>query len=154
MDSATSHFLKPSPLETLMNRCVGVFARLGIGPAYLHLLEVRGRKTGRVYSTPVNLLKLNGHEYLVGGRGHTAWSRNASAGGEVILRRGRNSQRYRVVPVPEMNKPPILRAYLQEYSNTVQRFFSVPANSPVEAFATIADRHPVFELKPIGPGAS
>ena len=153
MDSS-AHFLKPSPLESLMNRCVGVLARAGIGPSYLHLLEVRGRRTGKLYSTPVNLLNVNGRQYLVGGRGHTGWSKNAASSGEVMLRRGRSSYRYRVIGVPDDMKPLILRAYLQEYSGTVQRFFAVPANSPVEAFASIADRHPVFELELIGPAAS
>jgi len=130
-----------------MNRCIGIFARLGVGPAYLRLLEVRGRKTGKLYSTPVNLLNLNGRQYLVGGRGHTGWSKNASSSGEVTLRRGRGSYRYRVIPVPAPMKPPILKAYVQEYSNTVQRFFAVRADSPVDAFAAIADSHPVFELQ-------
>jgi hypothetical protein len=43
-------------------------------------------------------------------------------------------------------RPEILAAYLNQYARQVQRFFSVKAGSPLEAFAGIADRHPVFEL--------
>jgi deazaflavin-dependent oxidoreductase (nitroreductase family) len=129
-----------------MNRFVGVLAGLGLGPSYIRLLEVRGRRSGKTYSTPVNLLELNGHRYLVGGRGHTAWSKNALAAGVVTLKRGARSEYVRAIPLSDDLKPPILKAYLQEYRNTVQRFFAVPVNSPVEAFAAIADRHPVFEL--------
>src|SRR5262249_21769437 len=110
-------------------------------------LRVRGRRSGNVYSTPVNLLEFKGHRYLVGGRGHTAWSRNAAAVGEGTLIRGKNAHRYRVLELPDDEKPEILRAYLIEYQHTVQRFFAVPTTSPVEAFRTIADRHPVFELQ-------
>jgi deazaflavin-dependent oxidoreductase (nitroreductase family) len=146
VNSNPEHFLKPSPIESLMNKTIGVLARFGIGPAYIHLLEVQGRKSGKTYTTPVNLLEVKGHRYLVGGRGHTGWSKNALAVGVVTLRRGRRSQQYRAIPVTDDRKPEILRAYLNEYRGTVQRFFSVPADSPLSTFAAIAGMHPVFEL--------
>jgi deazaflavin-dependent oxidoreductase (nitroreductase family) len=133
-------------MESFLNKAVGLLARIGIGPRYIHLLEVQGRRTGKTYSTPVNLLELNGRHYLVGGRGHSGWSKNARANGIVTLRRGRLSKRFRAVPIPDDKKPEIIKAYLDEYPRTVQRFFAVPAGSPVDAFAAIADKHPVFEL--------
>ncbi len=132
-----------------MNRAVGVLAGLGIGPGYIHVLEVKGRRSGKTYRTPVNLLERDGHRYLVGGRGHTAWAKNALAAGVVTLRRGRRSQRFRVIPLTDDRKPEILKAYLQEYRGTVQRFFSVAADSPIDAFASIADMHPAFEVVPL-----
>jgi deazaflavin-dependent oxidoreductase (nitroreductase family) len=140
------HFLKPKPFERFMNKAIGVVARLGFAPRYVYLLEVRGRRTGKIYSTPVNVLDFKGRRFLVGGRGHATWSKNAAASGEVTLIRGKKVQRLRAVPIPDDEKPEILRAYLNEYRQTVQRFFSVPASSPLEAFRTIAERHPVFEL--------
>jgi deazaflavin-dependent oxidoreductase (nitroreductase family) len=142
------YFLKPTAFVRAVNKTIGLLARLGVGPHYVHLLRVKGRRTGKVYSTPVNLLELHGHHYLVGGRGHAAWSKNASAAGEVTLIRGTTSRTYRVVPVSNERKAEILKAYLEEYRHTVQRFFSVPAGSPVEAFRSITDRHPAFELLP------
>ena len=140
------YFLKPKPFERFMNKTIGVAARLGFVPRYVYLLQVRGRRTGKIYSTPVNLLEFKGRLYLVGGRGHTAWSKNAAASGEVTLIQGRDVQRLRVVELPDDQKPEILRAYLNEYRQTVQRFFSAPADAPLDAFSAIADRHPVFEL--------
>jgi deazaflavin-dependent oxidoreductase (nitroreductase family) len=148
MNPKPEHFLKPTPIESLLNKTVAVLARIGIGPSYIRLLEVQGRRTGKTYSTPVNLLELKGRQYLVGGRGHTAWSKNAQAVGIVTLKRGSRSQQYRTIPVPDADKPPVLKAYLQEYRGTVQRFFDVPADAPLEAFASIAHKHPVFEVKP------
>jgi len=148
MDSPSDHFQKPSSVESLINRAIGLLARLGVGPAYMHLLEVRGRRSGKTYTTPVNLIDLNGRRYLVGARGHTAWSKNAAAAGVVTLRRGFRSQQYRVVPVPDDVKPEILKAYLERYRRDVQRFFAVSAGSPVSAFGAIAKMHPVYELRP------
>ena len=37
------------------------------------MLQVRGRKSGKLCSTPINLLELNGKEYLVAPRGCTQW---------------------------------------------------------------------------------
>jgi hypothetical protein len=110
--------------------------------------------TGRVYSTPVNLLEFKGRHYLVGGRGHTGWSKNAAAVGVATLVQGTRSREYRVTPVSGELKLEILKAYLDSYAGTVQKFFAVPAHSPVEAFRETADRHPAFEIRPVdaGPG--
>lgn len=130
-----------------MNKTLGVIARLGLGPRYMHLLQVRGRRTGRIYSTPVNLMEFRGKHYLVGGRGHTAWSRNARSVGTATLIRGSSSREFQVVEIPDDGKPEILKAYLETYRGTVQRFFAVGAGAPADAFGAIADRHPVFELR-------
>jgi hypothetical protein len=54
--AATPAFQKPSAIEALFNRAFGFLVGLGIAPAYMQLLQVRGRKSGRIYSSPVNLL--------------------------------------------------------------------------------------------------
>jgi len=145
--TSSDYFLKPRLLERAMNKVVGLLVRIGIGPSYLRLLRVQGRKTGKIYSTPVNLLEFRGRYYLVGGRGHTGWSRNAATAATVALVRGRNTRRYNVLPISDDRRLEILKAYLDEYRNTVQRFFAIPAGSSPEAFRSIADRHPVFELR-------
>ena len=141
-------FRKPSPLEALFNRALGVLVGLGIGPACMQLLQVRGRKTGRVYSTPVNLLQLSGKPYLVAPRGSTQWVRNAEATGEILLKRGRQERNYRLRPVADAEKPQILKLYLDTCKSQVQQYFSVPAGSPAAAFHEIALNYPVFELLP------
>ena len=139
-------FRKPSPLEALFNRALGLLVGLGIGPAYMQLLQVRGRKTGRVYSTPINLLQVAGKPYLVAPRGRTQWVRNAEATGEILLKRGREERKYRLRPVPDGEKPEILKLYLDSYKSAVQQYFPVPAGSPAAAFRDIAANYPVFEL--------
>jgi deazaflavin-dependent oxidoreductase (nitroreductase family) len=114
----------------------------------MQVLEVRGRKTGKVYSLPVDLLAREGSLYLVAPRGNTQWSRNVDAVGELTLRRGRQRRRYRIRSLSESEKPLILKAYLDAFRNEVQRFFPVAAGSPLEAFTPLAPRYPAFQLLP------
>ncbi len=146
MNQQTPVFRAPSPLERMLNEAFGILVGLGLGLRHNYLLQVRGRKTGRVYSTPVNVLELNGKRFLVAGRGRTQWVRNAEVAGEVTLKKGRSSRRFRVRPVPNDERPAILGAYLDRFRLTAQRYFPVRAGSGPEAFAEVVDRYPVFEL--------
>ena len=40
----------------------------------------------------------------------------------------------------------ITAVHLDRFRSAVQRYFTVPAGSPPEAFVEVADRYPVFEL--------
>jgi deazaflavin-dependent oxidoreductase (nitroreductase family) len=146
MEQRSGPFEKPGLLDRLFNSAIGKLVGLGIGPAHMRVLEVRGRTSGRVHSLPVDPLPEGGRLYLVAPRGHTQWVRNAEASREVALRRGRQSARYRVRLLTDAEKPPILAAYLDRYRREVQRFFPVPAGSPAAEFAGLAARYPVFEL--------
>jgi hypothetical protein len=99
-----------------------------------------------LYSTPINLLEIGGQRFLVAPRGRTQWVRNAEATGEIMLKKGRLRQTYRLRPVADSEKPALLKAYLDSFKATVQRYFPVPAGSPVERFASLAADYPVFEL--------
>jgi len=108
---------------------------------------VRGRKSGKLYSTPVDLLEYNGKRFLVAPRGRTQWVRNAEAAGEVALKKGSYRQSFRVCPIADTEKPPLLKAYLDSFRREVQRYFPVPAGSEAQAFVSLASNYPVFELK-------
>ena len=148
MNQQVPAFREPSPLERIFNRALGILVGLGLGLRHYYLLQVRGRKTGRSYSTPVNVVELQGKRFLVAPRGPTQWVRNAEAAGEIILKKGRSSERFRIRAVPNGEKPSVLRAYLDHFRLTVQRYFPVRAGSPLEAFAEFVERYPVFELLP------
>jgi deazaflavin-dependent oxidoreductase (nitroreductase family) len=146
--NANSAFREPSPLERAFNRAFGLLVGLGLAPADYNLLEVKGRKSGRVYSNPVSLVPLHGVRFLVAPRGRTQWVRNVEASNEVILKRGSSRRRFRLRALADADKPPVLLAYLEKYRSVVQRYFPVPAGAPAHAFAEIAARYPVFELLP------
>jgi deazaflavin-dependent oxidoreductase (nitroreductase family) len=139
-------FREPSTAEKIFNRIFGFLVGLGLGFSYNYLLEVRGRKSGKLYSTPIDLLKLNGKTYLVAPRGRTQWVRNAEAAGEVTLKKGSTRQKFRLRPIPDADKPQILKAYLDTFKREVQRYFPIPAGSPPEAFAALVASYPAFEL--------
>jgi deazaflavin-dependent oxidoreductase (nitroreductase family) len=146
MNSVIPEFRQPTAVEKFFNRALGALIGMGIGPAHIYLLEVRGRKTGKLYTTPVDPLELNGKRYLVAPRGRTQWVRNAEAAGEIVLRRGGHYQKVRLRSISDPEKPPILKAYLDQYKREVQRYFPVTAGSPPEAFTNVAASYPAFEL--------
>ncbi len=139
-------FEAPTRMERLFNRAFGLLLRLGIGLGHNYLLEVRGRKSGQLYSTPVDVLFLRDRMYLVAGRGYTQWVRNALANGSVTLRKGRMREDFQAVAVADADKPELLAAYLSRFKLTVQRYFPVPAGSPATAFEPLAPRYPVLQL--------
>jgi hypothetical protein len=63
--ASTPDFHAPSRVERFLNRIYGSLVGIGLGFSYNYLLQVRGRKTGKIYSTPVDLLDLNGQRFLV-----------------------------------------------------------------------------------------
>jgi len=142
-------YQRPTAAEAMINRVIGLLPRIGIGPRYMVLLQVRGRKSGRIYSTPVNLLEVNGHRYLVAPRGDTQWARNAAASGEVALVRGLRREAVKVTSMADGDKPAILKAYLDQYASAVQQYFPVAAGSPPPAFAPLAANYPVFEIRSV-----
>jgi deazaflavin-dependent oxidoreductase (nitroreductase family) len=142
----TPVFLEPKPVEKIFNRVFGFLVGLGIGPKYSYLLQVRGRKSGRVYATPVNVLDVKGKRYLVAPRGRTQWVRNAEATGEISLKRGRYRQSFRLRPIPDSEKPELLKLYLERFVTAVQRYFPVEAGSAPETFRELAPNYPAFEL--------
>ncbi|HEV2387128.1 MAG TPA: nitroreductase/quinone reductase family protein [Candidatus Acidoferrales bacterium] len=141
-------YRRPALVERLFSRVFGLLVRLGLGLPHNYLLQVRGRKTGRTYSTPVDVLKFRGNRYLVAPRGQTQWVRNAQAAGEIRLIKAWSHRRYRLRSIPDAQKPQILKAYLDRFALTVQRYFPVRAGSPVEAFAPLTADYPAFELLP------
>jgi deazaflavin-dependent oxidoreductase (nitroreductase family) len=146
MQQPPTHFLQPSLLDRIINGAFGFFVKLGFGLSHNFLIEVRGRKSGRVYSTPVNVLDYEGRRYLVAPRGDTQWVRNVIVSGEATLVKGTKREKVRLRPIADEAKAEILKAYLDRYKLTVQRYFPIPAGSPTEAFEALAARYPVFEI--------
>ena len=135
-------------MDRFINRAFGLLVKIGLGLAHNYLLEVRGRKSGRTYSTPVNLLELGGKQYLVAPRGYTQWVRNVAANPEATLVKGSKRRQVSLKPIDDHRKAGILKEYLDRYKTTVQRYFPIEAGSPAQAFQPLAARYPVFEVIP------
>jgi deazaflavin-dependent oxidoreductase (nitroreductase family) len=83
----------------------------GKGPV---VLTVPGRKSGRPRSTPVTAMTVNGKRYVVQGVPGSDWVANARAAREATLRRGRHTERIRMVEVSPDDAQPLLRVYPTE----------------------------------------
>jgi deazaflavin-dependent oxidoreductase (nitroreductase family) len=109
------------------------------------VLTVAGRKTGAPRSTPVQLLVVNGERWLVAPYGVGDWVKNARAAGAVELTRARRTERVQVEEVGPEEAAPVLREYLRR-TPIVKPYFDARKDSPLEAFAAEAARHPVFRI--------
>jgi deazaflavin-dependent oxidoreductase (nitroreductase family) len=108
---------------------------------------VKGRTSGEWRTTPVNLLTVGGHRYLVAPRGVTQWVRNLRVAGSGELRVGRRTEPFHATEIADDEKVAILRAYLTRWKAEVGVFFDgVSGNSTDEELRRIAPDHPVFLL--------
>src|ERR1039458_89068 len=128
------------------NTMSAAMIRLGIGPAGMHLLRVKGRKTGLPRTTPVNLIEHQGRRWLVAPYGEVAWVRNARAAGQAELLRGSTVEHTQLEEATAEEAAPVLRAYLGQLKLVVGPYFDVTPSSPDTAFVAEAPRHPVFLL--------
>jgi deazaflavin-dependent oxidoreductase (nitroreductase family) len=120
-------------IKNIMNP---VFTMTGSFP----LLTVRGRRTGKLYTTPINVVELHGARYLVSPRGETGWSRNLRDARECALKIKGNEQRYRATEVPPAERAPVIAAYVARWGNQTRgQFEQLP--DPTD--------HPTFRLDPI-----
>ena len=79
-----------------VNLVVRGLLRLSMSPPHTYLMTVRGRKTGRSYSTPVILVEREQKRWLVAPYGEVGWVRNARGhwrGLDLIGRLWRDSPR-------------------------------------------------------------
>ena len=108
-------YRKPGAVtRRMMNPFLVLAMRMGISVWGSRVREVKGRTTGSPRRTPVNLLTLDGHEYLVSPRGDTQWARNVRAdNGRLVLELGRHREERTARELPDEEKPPVLRAYLK-----------------------------------------
>jgi deazaflavin-dependent oxidoreductase (nitroreductase family) len=144
--AAHPHYKAPTWLDRkVMNPLIASLARLGVSFAGSRVLEVRGRKSGEPRRVPVNPLSYEGRRYLIAPRGHTQWVRNLRSAGEGDLLLGSRREHFNARELDDVEKEPILRAYLQRWKWEVGQFFDgVGPQSPPEEFTRIASDHPVF----------
>ena len=118
------HYRRPSWFtRNVFNRMVAGATRAGLSVWGSRILQVRGRKTGQLRETPVNVLTYQDQRYLVAPRGVTQWVRNLRETGEGTLRLGRRTEPFRATELRDGEKPEILRAYLRRWKMEVGVFF-------------------------------
>jgi hypothetical protein len=132
-----------------VNRLVVVLNRAGLAVGTQHVLSIRGRKTGKLRSTPVSLLTVDGRRYVCTGFA-TDWVKNARTAGWGLLSRGRRTDRVVLVELPIEQRAPILREFPRQVPHGVayfERILGLPSDP--EAFVAAAPRCPVFRIDPM-----
>lgn len=122
--------------------------RAGMPMGSLVLLSVRGRKSGKVYTTPVALVHQGHERWLVAAFGEVNWVWNLRAAGAAHLTRGRHSEPIDVVELGSAEAAPILQRFLHAYHLVpfIPPYFSVSPRSPLADFEREAAHHPVFRI--------
>lgn len=136
---------RPRWSARISNRLGAIAISAGIGPSRAATLEVRGHKSGRTISFPVVVADYQGERYLIAMLGQkTNWVRNLRADGRAVLRHGRRED-VSLVEDHSDKRAAILRRYL-ELAPGARPFFPIDHHAPVEDFAPIVDRYPVFRI--------
>ncbi|MGD6747248.1 nitroreductase family deazaflavin-dependent oxidoreductase [Streptomyces sp. BH106] len=146
--SESVHVQKPGWFTVnVMNKAVAWLTRRGLSLWGSRVLAVRGRKSGEWRTTPVNLMTVDGRQYLVAPRGHVQWTHNMRAAGGGELRLGKRADAFTAIEVTDDDKPALLRAYLKRWKAEVGVFFNgVGPDSPDAELRRIAPDHPVFHI--------
>jgi len=110
------------------------------------LLSVRGRTSGKIRTTPVAVIELDGDRLLIAPFGSVNWVRNLRAEGSATLTRGRHRERVSAVELSTQEAAPILKKSLVGAPSFVTNYFDVTQDSPLADFEREAPRHPVFRL--------
>lgn len=150
MTQQAQRYLVPPKRAALIHRAIKWVTAHGVSLYASRMLRVRGRKTGAARSTLVNLLEVDGVQYLVAPRGHTQWVRNLRAAhGEAELTLGRREWPVTAIELDDDAKLPVLRAYLKRFGWEVGAFFeTLTKNSTDAELEAVAPGFPAFRLTP------
>lgn len=143
----------------LVNPVVIALQRLGIAVGTMRVLSVPGRKSGKLRTTPVSIMTVDGERYIVGGLATADWVRNARAAGWGILGHGRSRERVALIELPVEERGPILREFPRKVPHGVQffqRLYDLPRDPALlpEAFAALAPVCAVFRVERQPPPSS
>jgi hypothetical protein len=143
----TTHYDAPNLAARAANELIRWLAEAGISIAGTRALRVRGRKTGKRRGVVINLLTVDGRDYVVSPRGNTQWARNARSAGVVEMGPRWRSRQVRIAEVADDAKPHLLKRYLDRWYWEVKGHVAglTPQSTDNEIRAA-APAIPVFEL--------
>jgi F420H(2)-dependent quinone reductase len=148
----STRYDEPGRAAQAANRVIRWLAELGISIAGTRALRVRGRKSGKQRGVVINLLTVDGVDYVVSPRGNTQWARNVRAAGVVEI--GPRWPKFRshssgITEVNDAAKPELLRRYLARWYWQVKDYVGgLTPESTDEQLLAAAPSIPVFELAP------
>jgi hypothetical protein len=143
----TVHYDAPNRAERAGNALIRWLAEAGVSIAGTRALRVRGRKTGKRRGVVINLLTVDGRDYVVSPRGNTQWARNARSAGTVETGPRWRSREVRIAEVADDAKPQLLKRYLDRWYWEVKGHVGgLTPQSTDDEMRSAAPSIPVFEL--------
>lgn len=123
-----------------------LYAGMPMGP--LKLLAVRGRKSGKLYTTPVALVIKGDERWIVAAFGEVGWVKNLRASAEAQLIRGNRSENIHVSELSHAESAPILKTFLRRFGIVpfIPPYFETTTKSSLAEFEVEAQNHPVFKI--------
>ena len=131
----------------LGNLLATTLVRAGVKIGTIHLLTVRGRKSGEMRTTPVAVVEQQGKRYLIAPFGVVNWVRNLrAAAGVATLTRSRRIEVIHAIELGSEEAAVVLRASLRAGGggSCTHDFLDATVNSSLEDFEREAAFHPVF----------
>ena len=143
----TVRYDEPNLAARAGNELIRWLAEAGISIAGTRALRVRGRKTGKLRGVVINLLTVDGRDYVVSPRGNTQWARNARAAGAVETGPRWRVREVRIAEVADDAKPQLLKRYLDRWYWEVKGHVGgLTPESTDDEMRAAAPSIPVFEL--------
>ena len=114
-------------------------------------LRVRGRRSGKMRTVAVTWVEVTGQRYLIAMLGEQSdWVHNARAtSGAVTFRRGRR-KKARLEELPVGERAAVMQVWYRRTGrlSTPRKYVGLEPDAPLESFAEIAPRWPVFRILP------
>lgn len=136
----------------IMNSIIKSLIRLGVHISPITLLTVKGRKTGKLHTTPVGLFEYDGRRFLFSTFGESNWVRNLRKSREAIIRLSRHRRKFAAVELDKEEAAVVLMNAMTPYfrkrlmGRTLRSTYNVTPQSTLTKWKDTAHRHPVFEL--------
>lgn len=130
--------------QRLMNAIFSAMVRLGIIAG--HLMSVPGRKSGKMRTIPLYVLRYEDQRWLVAGYAGSDWVKNVRAAGWCQLTHNRKKERVQVIEVDDLEvRSVVLREFVRKAPGA-NRGYSISPDAPLEEYTTIAPEHPIFRV--------
>ena len=139
-------YLRPSWIERRVIAAIPgadlVVARMLAPLTKDSVLQIRGRRSGRMRTTLARPITVEGERYILAIRGETQWARNLRAAGEALLNERGHVTLIRATEAQGDERRTVVAAFLAS-SNYA------PTRRIMSEILPMAEQHPVFRIEPV-----
>jgi deazaflavin-dependent oxidoreductase (nitroreductase family) len=131
----------------IFNSIITFLLRIGVKMGPMILLSVKGRKSGKMRTTPIAVTEIDGDRVVIAPYGAVNWVRNLRAEGHAWLTRGRKKEYVLAEEMSIQEAALVLKHILPDLPSFLVGYFDVTPDASSAEFEREAQRHPVFRFK-------